>query len=130
MSVTSEDIDPRNLIKGKFLAFRASQWPAWAKKTYQRNWQTSVCWGVLFLDCLFLSKRFLTVQATSAESERSFSLCGQISTKQRANLSGVNLENLAFFKANDQQLQNDYVPAEVLVDNKDDSDPSVVTTSS
>ncbi len=77
-----------------------------------------------------LAKRFLTVQATSTESEQSFSLCGQISTKLRANLSGVNLENLAFFKANDQQLQNDDVQAEVIVDNKDDSDPSVATTSS
>ena len=47
MSVTSEDIDPRNLVKGTFVAFRASQWPAWAKKTYKRNWQTSVCWGVV-----------------------------------------------------------------------------------
>ncbi len=79
---------------------------------------------------LILANRFLTVQATSADCERSFSLCGQISTKLRANLSGVNLENLAFFKANDQQLQNDDVQAEVIVDNKDDSDPSVVTTSS
>ncbi len=79
---------------------------------------------------LILAKRFLTVQATSAESERSFSLSVQISTKLRANLSGVNLENLAFFKANDQLLQNDDVRAEVIVDIKDDSDPSVVTTSS
>ena len=86
--------------------------------------------GYRFPRLLILAKRFLAVQATSAESERSFSLCGQISTKLRANLSGVNLENLAFFKANDQQLQNDDVQAEVIVDNKDDSDPSVVTTSS
>ena len=69
--------------------------------------------GVFSSSIAYSCEAFLTVQATSAESERSFSLCGQISTKLRANLSGVNLENLAFFKANDQQLQNDDVQAEV-----------------
>ena len=55
-----------------------------------------------------LAKKYLSAPATSVESERLFSIGGDIHTKKRCRLSAVKSEILMFLGANLQFLQNNY----------------------